>query len=328
MQPPKTCVILVSYRGAEDTATCVRSLLDSTVPIEILVVDNTPNDPALEGALRFASGRTILFTSENLGFGRANNLGIQWAMRHTHCDFIFLLNNDTVVQPDTIGTLERAMTSQGEVGIMVPRIAYLDDPDLLWYGGGEIDWRRASAHTPGINRSAVADLALLERDVTFATGCALFLRRSALQELEGFDPRFFMYEEDVELCLRARERTIRVRYLPSAFILHRAQGSNRSSRHARMEFWSTNNPALPFLCYHVIRNRLLNIALHARGKHLFLAVTFFPIFLFRRAGPFLYHGRIDAILAMLRGLIDFWAARRKVPAAAATLAVCREARIP
>jgi GT2 family glycosyltransferase len=283
------------------------------VPVEIVVVDTTPNDPELETELSFAPGVTILRATENVGFGRGNNLGIQWALQHSQCDFIFLLNNDTVIFPDSVETLEKAIEAQEEVGIMVPRIAYLDDPDTLWYGGGEVDWRRASGFTPGINRSATADLALIERDVTFATGCALFLRRTTLRKLGGFDPRFFMYEEDVEFCLRALSQRIRIRYLPDSFILHRAQGSSRGSGQDRTDFWSTHNPRLPFLCYHVIRNRLLNVAMYARGKNLFFATFFFPLFLVRRTGPFIRGRRFDAVFAMLRGVAGFWSARRTAP---------------
>jgi GT2 family glycosyltransferase len=328
MPSPETCIIVINYRTACDTAACIRSLLDSTVPVEIVVVDNTPNDADLEKSLGFASGATILRASENLGFGRGNNLGIRWALRHSQCKYVFLLNNDTLVQGNSIETLERAMAVQPEVGIMVPRIAYLDHPELLWYGGGVVDWRRASVFTPGINKGITEELALRERDVTFATGCALFFRRSALIELGGFDPRFFMYEEDVELCLRAREIDVRIRYLPSAFILHRAQGSNADSNHSRTDFWSPSNPRLPFLCYHVMRNRILNVALHARGRNLVVAVCFFPLFMLRRAGPFLLHGRFDAILAMLHGAASSLFQMRRMPGTELDVATSRETRIP
>lgn len=313
MQSAKTCVISVSYRGADDTAACIRSLRQSTVPVEIVVVDTTPNDPALEPAIGSADATILLRAKENLGFGRANNLGVQWALQHSRCEFFFLLNNDTVVERDSIATMEKAMSAASEVGIMAPRIGYLEDPGALWYGGGEIDWRRASAFTPGFNGSSTEGLALSEREVTFATGCALFFRRSALRQLGGFDPRYFMYEEDVELCLRARSQGIRIRYLPSAFILHRAQGSSKDSDQDRTEFWSTGNPQLPFLCYHVIRNRLLNIATHARGWDLCVALFFFPLFLIRRAAPFIRRGRLDAAWALLRGVAGFFRAGRATP---------------
>jgi GT2 family glycosyltransferase len=311
-QRPRTCAIIVSFRGAVDSAACVRSLLASTVPVDIVVVDTTPLDPDLAPALSFATGTTLLRASENVGFGRGNNIGIRWAMEHLRSEFLFLLNNDAVVSSDSIGTLERAMEAQEEVGIMVPRIAYLDNPDVLWYGGGDIDWRRASAFTPGINKSAVAPGAMIERDVSFATGCALFLRRSVLSRLRGFDPRFFMYEEDVEFCLRAASQGIRIRYIPEVLILHRAQGSTRDPKAKPFDFWSFRNARLPFFCYHIIRNRLLNVALHARKTNLLLAVIFYPLFLIRRAGPFLLHGRFDAIAAMLRGVSSFPKALRLI----------------
>jgi GT2 family glycosyltransferase len=310
MQSSKTCVISVSYRDAADTAACIRSLLQSTVHVEIVVVDTTPNDPELEAALSFAPGAILLRATENLGFGRANNLGIQWAAQYSQCEFFFLLNNDTIVYRDSIETLEIAMSSQSGVGIMIPRIAYLDDPEKLWYGGGDIDWRRASAFTPGFNQSALAELAVTERDVTFASGCALFLRASVLRRLGGFDPRFFMYEEDVELCLRASKAGIRIRYIPRSLILHKGQGSDPNAAKGQQNLWSVDNVRLPFYAFHIIRNRLLNAYLHAQGRNLLTVTVFFPLFVIRAAIRFLRGGRMDAVMAMFDGMANFWRTRR------------------
>jgi GT2 family glycosyltransferase len=277
-----------------------------------VVVDTTPNDPELESAIASFPGVRLIRSTENVGFGCANNLGVEWALTHTECEFFFLLNNDTVICPDSIKNLELGMTAQLSVGIMVPRIAYLDAPTKLWYGGGEIDWRRASAFTPGFNKSTETKMALSERDVTFATGCALFVRRSVFESIGGFDPRFFMYEEDVEYCLRVRERGVRIRYIPKSFVLHRAQGSIKTADQDRMDFWSVQNPKLPFYAFHVIRNRMLNMYLHGRGKNLMTAILFFPLFVIRRAVPFLLGGRVDAVIAMFKGAADFWRIRRDV----------------
>jgi len=269
-------------------------------------VDTTPNDPDLEPGLSFAPDTVLLRAHDNVGFGGGNNLGIDWALEHSEGEYIFLLNNDATIYPDSIEHLEQAMADHPDVGIMVPRIAYLDDPARLWYGGGEIDWRRASAFTPGCNGDVQAPLAMTERDVTFATGCALFLRRSVAEKLGGFDSRFFMYEEDVDLCLRAAENGIRIRYIPHSLILHRVQGSSRSGDKGRSDFWSVDNARLPFYAFQVIRNRLLNVSLHAHGRQRLIAVAFFPLFLIRRAIPFVLGGRFDAIGGMVRGITDFW----------------------
>jgi GT2 family glycosyltransferase len=302
MQPSNTCVITVTYRGAIDTASCVRSLLASEAPVEIVVVDTTPNDPELSAALEFAPNVTLIRAGDNIGFGRGNNLGIQSALANSSCEFIFLLNNDAVVYPQSIGFLEDALAEDSGIGIATPRIAYLDDPEKLWYGGGIVDWRRASAFTPGFNGSIDAPLAVTERDVTFASGCALFFRRSVLQRLGGFNPAFFMYEEDVELCLRATEKGFRIRYIPRSLILHRAQGSDPQAAKGRQNLWSVQNVKLPFYAFHIMRNRVLNVYLHARGRNLLTVMVFFPLLIVRRA--------MDAVMAMFKGMADSWRARQ------------------
>ena len=278
--------------------------------MEIVVVDTTPSDPDLSAALEFAPNVTLIRAGDNIGFGRGNNLGIQWALGNSPCEFIFLLNNDAVVYPESIGVLEAAMAAHRGVGIATPRIAYLDNPEKLWYGGGNMDWRRVSAFTPGFNQSVYAPLAMMERDVTFASGCALFFRASVLRQLGGFNPVFFMYEEDVELCLRAIETGVRIRYIPRSFILHRVQGSDPDTAKGQHGFWSVENSSLPFYAFHIIRNRLLNAYLHARGRNLLTVMVFFPLFILRRAIPFLRGGRMDAVMAMFRGMADFWRTRR------------------
>jgi hypothetical protein len=310
MPSSKTCVISVNYRGATDTAACVRSILASTVPAEIVVVDTTPNDLELQAELGSAGNVILIRASANIGFGRGCNLGIEWALTHTSCEYIFLLNNDTVVHTDAIQLLEDAMNVWPGVGIAAPRIAFLDNPSALWYGGGEIDWRRASAFTPGYRLNARAPLAMTERDVTFATGCALFVRRLAVRKLGGFDPRFFMYEEDTEFCLRARAEGFRIRYVPRSLVLHRVQGSVRDHMSEPSDFWSVGNARLPFYAFHVMRNRMLNVHLHARGWQWITAMLCFPLMLVRRSVPFLIGGRIDAIVAMFRGTFDSWRVRR------------------
>lgn len=304
MRPPKTCVISVSYRGSADTAVCLQSLQASATASFVVVIDTTPNDPHLCSALAFAPDVTLMRAQGNIGYGRASNLGIQWALKNTACEFFLLLNNDAVVLPDSIEVLELAMERHPDVGLMTPRIAYLNNPEKLWYGGGEIDWRRASAFTPGFGGPADAPLAMTERDVTFASGCALLMRRHIAMRLGGFDPRFFMYEEDVELCLRAAEERIRIRYIPSALVLHRVQGSSRETANDREEFWSCQSASLPFYAFHVMRNRILNIRLHAHGWNRLVAAVFLPLILARRAIPFFFGGRVDAVVAMFKGVAD------------------------
>lgn len=307
---PKTCVVIVSYRGSADTRICLASLAASLVPVQVVVVDTTPFDGELSRVLADYPAVKLIQAEENLGFGRGNNVGIRWALEHTDCPFLFLLNNDAAVFPDSILRLESYLEEHAELSILTPRIAYRDDPGRLWYGGGEIDWRRVSAVAPGFNEDVNAPTALLERNVTFASGCALFMRRSAMEAIRGFDSRFFMYEEDVEWCLRASSKGFAIRYVPSVLVLHRAQGGSKSEEEDRTDFWAVSNPRLPFYAFHVIRNRLFNLSMHARGRNRLTALIFFPAFIVRRAGPFLLGRRLDAVAAMFKGAADFWRHRK------------------
>ncbi len=307
---PKTCVVIVSYRGAADTAICLASLASSLGPVQVVVVDTTPYDPELSAVLDRFPGVHLIQAKENLGFGRGNNVGIRWALEHSDCAYFFLLNNDAAVFPDSIPKLESYLEGHMELSILTPRIAYRDDPKKLWYGGGEIDWRRVSAVAPGFNGSVDAPAALQERNVTFASGCALFMRRGAMEVIRGFDSRFFMYEEDVEWCLRAHAKGFVIRYVPSVLILHRAQGGSKSEEEDRTDFWAVTNPRLPFYAFHVIRNRLFNLSMYARGRDRVKALLFFPAFIARRAGPFLLGRRPDAVAAMFKGAADFWRHRK------------------
>ncbi len=310
-----TCVILVSYKGSVDTAACLESLARSETPVTAVVVDTTPNDPELQLVVSRFPNTHLICADANLGFGGGNNLGIRWALRHTSCEYLFLLNNDALVFQTNVSELEAKMSVRSDAAILTPRIAFRDYPDRLWYGGGDVDWRRASVFTPGFDGPINAPEALRERWVTFASGCALFVRRSVMISLGGFDPRFFMYEEDVEWCLRAQKHGFRILYVPKTLILHRAQGSsNPTEKEDRADFWSPKNARLPFYAFHIIRNRMLNVYTHASAGQKLLVAIFFPLYLLRHGIPFLLGRRPDAVWAMFRGIVDSWKHRHPEPA--------------
>lgn len=294
----KTCVVIVNYNGAEDTAACMASLRQSIEPVSIIVVDNTPNDPELELALAQYGDVIRINAPENLGFGAGNNLGIEWALTHTTCEYVFIFNNDALVCPDTIAKLEAAMDLHLEAGIIAPRILYKERPDLLWYGGGEVSWLRGAAKAPGIRGPSDAPLAMQERDVGFASGCAMLIRRKVMEKLHGFDERFFMYEEDLELCLRTLEYGWKIHYLPSALVLHVVQASTRGDERF-ISMFSPLNKNLSFYIYHLVRNRLINMRLHAKGKHRLIFVLGFSMLLIKYALSWAAYRRWDGFAALL-----------------------------
>lgn len=295
-----TVVVLVNYKGALDTAYCLRALQACDSAPRIVVVDNTPNDPLLLDVMTQYPEVQLILATENLGFGGGNNLGINWAIENTDCEFIFILNNDTVVEANTISILESTLNEFHEVGMVTPRIVFMDKPDVLWYGGGEVSWLRGAAVAPGYLGPSDTTLALQAREVTFASGCAMLYRRNVMQELGGFDDRFFMYEEDVELCLRTLELGWKIRYEPSALILHVVQASSRGEQ-GFVGMLSPLNQKLSFYAFHLVRNRMLNMRLHAKGWRFLQFSVGFSLLLLKKLIHFALYKRWDGISAMVKG---------------------------
>lgn len=296
----RTVVILVNYKGAQDTSDCLHSLYASDVVPRIAVVDNTPNDPDLANVMVNYPDAHLIYAPENLGFGGGNNLGINWAMSQTDCEFIFIFNNDATVKQDTITKLEASLNNYPEAGMVTPRIVFMDKPDVLWYGGGEVSWLRGAVVTPGYLGASDTSLALQAREVSFASGCAMLVRRNVMQQLGGFDDRFFMYEEDVEMCLRIKELGWKIRYEPTALVLHAVQASSRGEQQF-VDRLSPVNHNLPFYVYHSVRNRLINMRLHARRKNRLIFIVGFSLLLFKKMMSFAWHKRWDGIAAIFKG---------------------------
>lgn len=302
----KTCVITVNFKGAEDTTHCLASLEKSTVPVKVVVVDNTPNDPELEAAMAPFEDVHLIRAEENLGFGRGNNLGIDWALQQDDCDFVLILNNDATIMPDAIERMEAAMEAHPEAAIVTARIVLAENEDTLWYGGGEVDWRRGGGRVPGVLGPADAPLAMQARHVSFASGCAMMIRRGVLQELGGFDNRFFMYEEDLELSLRVQEDGWKIWYEPSALIVHEGQGSLKKEKDAKfIGAWAPSNPNLSFYVYHMMRNRLLNMHAYARGNNRAQFRICFPLFIMAKLYRFILNRRWKAVKAIYTSWQDY-----------------------
>jgi len=301
----RVCVILVNYFGAADTRECIQSLENSSVPMQVVVVDNSPNDPELEKVLQDYPAVHLINAPENLGFGRGNNLGIDWAIKNTDCEFIFIFNNDAMVQTNTIEYLLKAMKEHPEAAIISPRIVFAEEPDKLWYGGGEVDWRRGGGKVPGVLGSANAHLAMTARHVTFATGCAMFFRRAVLERQKGFDDRFFMYEEDLELSLRVQESGWKIWYEPMALVYHVGQGSIRGQGEKFTGLLWPSNPNLPFYVSNIICNRMLNMNMYARGRNKVLYLMFFPLLILKLSWLYLINARTDGLKAMLNAFLQY-----------------------
>jgi GT2 family glycosyltransferase len=297
----KCAIVFVNYNTSDQIIEAIRSLANEPVG-KIVVVDNaSPLDkpeiikdafPAVE----------LIKLAHNVGFGEGCNVGAKWALQHTDLPYIFFLNPDTRVEPGCVDQLIRRFTDPG-VGAVVPRITTMGETPTLWYGGGYMNWWKGSATVPGYAGPVDSELALLERDVEFASGCALLLRREVLVRCGGFDSRYFMYEEDVELSLRLGKHGLRIRYVPSAIVRHVAQGSHEESARS-IGMYDALNPRLTFFIYYVIRNRCITVLCNGNPLERTKFFFGFSAWLLKKSVRWLNGGRYDAFGAVYRGLRD------------------------
>ena len=310
--PRSTAVVTVNHKAAEDTALLLASLLKLENPPELVVVDNSADTINLGPQLPKYPFLKVIRVDENIGFGRGNNLGIRWLLKHSRCHNIFLVNNDAVVMPDTIDRLEAAMDGDRQVGIVAPRIRLMDAPDKLWYGGGHVNWFRGRANVPGFLGPAHAGHAMQKRQVTFASGCGMLVRRAVFETVGGFDPRFFMYEEDLEFCLRTSEAGWRILYCPEAVLLHKLHGGQSyRKKTGPIPSGHPENPNLIFFISNMVANRLLTMSLHARGLNALAFVFGFPLFFLYDGVRYGAAGRLDAVRAMMAAVAHFFILKKQ-----------------
>lgn len=243
--------VVVNWNGAKDTLACLASLEVSRrdhAQSLVIVVDNGSTDDSVPVIARSFPRAHLLCAGVNSGFTGGNNMGIFHALQH-NVDYIFLLNNDTLLEPNTLLTLTQVLENEPHYGIATPVIHRFPDTAEIWFGGATLDLPSGTAlhenrEVPGRDRAPYA--------LPWASGCALLIRANLLKALGGFDDRYFLVWEDVDLCLRARALGSSIALVPEARLYHKISRS-------------FVNVSLTRRYYHV-RNNLLLLRLHA-GSH-------------------------------------------------------------
>jgi GT2 family glycosyltransferase len=220
-------VVIVAYRSGELLARCLDSLERETgAGVETIVVDNGAAGGEIAQA-RSRLGVLVVGDGENLGFAAGSNLGAASATG----DVLFFLNPDTVVEPGTLASLARRLEDDG-VAVAMPRLRLHDEPELLNSTG-------ATIHISGMAWSDGFRLPLAAldgpREITYANGSVLAIRRELFEELGGFTPELFAYHEDLELCWRARMRGLRVMLDPGGDVLHDYHHGRNPTKNYLME---------------------------------------------------------------------------------------------
>ncbi len=280
--------VVVHYRGLEDTRACLASL-----EVDAVLVDNSGRGEGADLARREFARVLPIDPGRNTGFAGGCNLGMRAALE-AGADHILLLNSDATLAPGAVEALVAAAGQPG-VGIVTGKVLVAgSDPPRIWSAGGALHPLRGIGVNVG---EGEADRGQHDRarDVDFASGCLLLATRAALERVGLFDERYFLYLEDVDLCLRARRAGFRVRYEPRAVARHRVHGATGGA--------DDGGAATPTALYYLTRNRHLLVRRHHPLRYpLFLAYN--AVARAARIAAALVRGRRERARAEAQGFRD------------------------
>ena len=239
---PRLAVVVVSFETREALLAGLAALrAHAPFPLELVVVDNASSDGSADAVRERHPDARVVANSENVGFARACNQG--W--RASRAPHVLFLNPDAEVSPGAVLALLGILESHPTVGAVGPRTRGSDGsiqvstgPDLTPLA--ESRQRRLVLGVARRDPSALAQAEALharEHEPDWVSGSCLLARRTALEAVSGFDERFFLYEEDADLCLRLRQSGWRVVFTPAAEVKHHlGRSMSKAPGRARLEY--------------------------------------------------------------------------------------------
>jgi GT2 family glycosyltransferase len=297
-------VVVVNYRGADDTLECLTSLLAADPrPRAVVVVENGSGDDSATRIADWAARRgvalagpdveppaagagawlVLLRSVANRGFSGGNNLGLALLARRADVRHFLLLNNDATVAPDYFAQLARAIDAAPDFALMSGTIFHAAEPGRVWYAGGrQIPLRALSEHSLDMPSSPEP------RPTEFVCGCTMLISRAAYDALGPLPECYFPgYVEDLEYSFRAWRGGMRLLYAPAAHAYHKIGGAFGVS---------------PRVFGVALRHRGYFVRRNLRGAERVAATAFLAVAKSGRVVEALLRGRLALARALATGL--------------------------
>jgi len=217
--------VVLAWNHIDVTLECLESLSMSTYPnLRIVVVDNGSNDNTSVEAVRHYSNIEVVRIIDNVGIARGYNQGINFALEH-NADYVIALNNDTIVAPEMITELVKAIQSHPKAGIVSPKIYHFyGDKTRLWCAGAK--WQRFPPCIKLIGSNASDSVRFCQEfKLSYVTSCCILISRDALEKVGLFDPAYYFYYDDWDLSERYLASGYEIWFIPTAHIWHKVSVS-------------------------------------------------------------------------------------------------------
>lgn len=246
MSQPLVNIIILNTNRKDDTLEALASIEKSNYPNYcITVLENASTDGSAQAICSAYPQVRVIQLENNLGYAGNNNVGIQAAV-DMGADWVFVLNEDTVIAKDCLSRLVEVGESDSQFGIVGPMVYHYDEPNVIQSAGGKLGkgWRSEHIGQNELDEGQYTH----PSQVDWISGCAIMVRRQVIAQIGMLDSRFFYYFEETEWCLRASRSGWFIVQVPDAKLWHK--GVQR------------NYQPSPSVTYYATRNRFLMLQKH------------------------------------------------------------------
>ncbi len=246
MTSPAVFTIILNTNRREDTLACLASLAAGTRPNHtIIVLDNASSDGSVAAIRAAFPAVQIIELTDNRGYAGNNNVGIAAAMEQG-ADWVFVLNEDTLLAPDCLEQLVAVGEGDPRIGIVGPMVYHYDAQQVIQSAGGILGPHWDSIHL-GQDEPDRGQFAA-PHQVEWISGCGILVRRAAIEAVGAIDERYFYFWEETEWCIRIGRAGWQVLHVPAAKMWHKGVTLDYRPK--------------PSVTYYAARNRLLTMAKH------------------------------------------------------------------
>lgn len=288
----KVGIVILNWNGLDDTRHCLRSIRRQTYKnVEVVVVDNGSDGPdARQLQIEFPEVH-VLPQLENLGFGRAVNVGVRFLLAH-EVDYILLFNNDAWFEPEqkTIEQLLQALEADPKAGAAGPVILNAVEPHTIQSAGHMFSLFTAFPYR--MLSDTPRNTPVKTTKPTYIVGACLLIRTEVIRAIRGFDPDYFVYGEDIDFALRMHAAGYHQLLVPSTVIYHK--------KSVATTMWSENHT------YLMLRSHLILLKKHARWYHLPTVLFCILAITLGLAMMGVKNGHVMAPKGALRAWVDFF----------------------